>query len=208
MKKHHSDFDALRTEIEAAERRIARGIDPGPRGFVVAILVFVLLGSFVLPHTGEVRGWDVLFSSHGAGAAAVALPSRVFAWLALVFGIGFSMLALLTRRWALAWVALAGSAVAGAAGLLAVWSRQTVAAGHPGPGVGLIVAWLTVIVLTYQWARVVWSRTIVQLAAEEQRRRVVGQQQSMTLLESLDQPARPENPDEPGDQDARTPRDV
>ncbi len=208
MKKHHSDFDALRTEIEAAERRIARGIDPGPRGFVVAILVFVLLGSFVLPHTGEVRGWDVLFSSHGAGAAAVALPSRVFAWLALVFGIGFSMLALLTRRWALAWVALAGSAVAGAAGLLAVWSRQTVAAGHPGPGVGLIVAWLTVIVLTYQWARVVWSRTIVQLAAEEQRRRVVGQQQSMTLLESLDQPARPENPDEPGDPDARTPRDV
>jgi hypothetical protein len=68
---------------------------------------------------------------------------------------------------------------------LAIWSRQTVAAGHPGPGVGLIAAWITVIVLTYQWARVVWSRTIVQLAAEEQRRRVAGQQQSMTLLDSL-----------------------
>ena len=80
------------------------------RAFVVAILVFVLLGSFMLPHTGSVRGWDVLFSSHGAGAAAVGLPSQVFAWLALVFGVGFSMLALLTRRWALAWMALAGSA--------------------------------------------------------------------------------------------------
>ena len=185
MKKEHTDLDALRTEIEDAERRVAREIDPGPRAVVVAILVFVLLGSFILPHTGAVRGWDVLFSSHGAGAAAVALPSRVFSWLGLVFGVGFSMLALVTRRWALAWVALAGSGIASAAGLLAVWSRQTVAAGHPGPGAGLIVAWITVIALTFHWARVVWSRTVVQLAAEEQRRRVAAQQQSKTLLESL-----------------------
>jgi hypothetical protein len=195
MKKEHTDLDALRTEIEDAERRVAREIDPGPRAFVVSILVFVLLASFILPHTGAVRGWDVLFASHGAGAAAVALPSRVFAWLALVFGVGFSMLALLTRRWALAWVALAGSAIASGAGLLAVWSRQTVAAGHPGPGLGLIVAWITVMLLTFHWARVVWSRTVVQLAAEEQRRRAAAQRQSMTLLESLDTDRR----DEPQD---------
>jgi hypothetical protein len=179
MKKEHADIDALRAEIEAAERRVAREIDPGIRGFVVAILVFVLIGSFILPHTGSVRGWDVLFSSHGAGAAALALPSRVFTWLALVFGVGFSMLALLTRRWSLAWIALAGSAIASATGLLAVWSRQT------GPGVGLFVAWIAVIMLTFHWARVVWSRTIVQLAAEEQRRQVVAQQQSRTLLDTL-----------------------
>jgi hypothetical protein len=185
MKKEHADIDALRAEIEAAERRVAREIDPGIRGFVVAILVFVLIGSFILPHTGSVRGWDVLFSSHGAGAAALALPSRVFTWLALVFGVGFSMLALLTRRWSLAWIALAGSAIASATGLLAVWSRQTVAVGHPGPGVGLFVAWIAVIMLTFHWARVVWSRTIVQLAAEEQRRQVVAQQQSRTLLDTL-----------------------
>ncbi|HTY30769.1 hypothetical protein [Mycobacterium sp.] len=188
MKKEHADIDALRNEIEAAERRVAREIDPGARALVVAILVFVLLGSFILPHTGSVRGWDVLFSSHGAGSAAVALPSRVFTWLALVFGVGFSILALMTRRWALAWVALAGSAIACGAGLLAVWSRQTVAAGHPGPGVGLIVAWITVMLLTFHWARVVWSRTVVQLAAEEQRRKVAAQQQSMTLLDSLGDP--------------------
>ncbi|BBY08080.1 Rv2732c family membrane protein [Mycobacterium noviomagense] len=184
--EHSGEFDAFRSDIEDAERRIAREIDPGVRGFIVAILVFVLLGSFMLPHTGNVRGWDVLFASHGAAAAALALPSRVFGWLTLVFGVGFSMLALVTRRWALAWVALAGSAVASAVGLLAVWSRQTVAAGHPGPGVGLIISWITVIVLTFHWARVVWSRTIVQLAAEEQRRRAAARQQSKTLLDSLD----------------------
>jgi hypothetical protein len=208
MKKEHTDLDALRAEIEAAERRVAREIEPGPRAFVVAILVFVLLGSFILPHTGAVRGWDVLFSSHGAGAAALALPSRVFAWLALVFGVGFSMLALMTRRWALAWIALTGSAIASAAGLLAVWSRQTVAAGHPGPGVGLIVAWITVILLTFHWARMVWSRTIVQLAAEEQRRRIVAQQQSKTLLESVQTDADPaDSPDNPDSPDDKTPPD-
>ena len=185
---NQGQFDDFRADLEAAERRIAREIDPGARALVVAILVFVLLGSFILPHTGSVRGWDVLFATHGSGAAAVGLPSRVFGWLALVFGVGFSMLALLTRRWALAWVALAGSAVASVAGLLAIWSRQTVAAGHPGPGVGLVLAWITMILLTFHWARVVWSRTIVQLAAEEQRRRAAALRQSRTLLESLDDP--------------------
>ena len=207
MNEEHPHLNALRTEIEAAERRVARGFDPGPRGFVVAILVFMLLGSFILPHTGAVRGWDVLFSSHGAGAAAVALPSRVFAWLALVFGVGFSMLALVTRRWSLAWIALAGSALAGAVGLLAIWSRQTVAAGHPGPGLGLIAAWLIILTLTYQWARVVWSRTIVQLAAEEERRRIAAQQQSRTLLESLDDGPGPDAPNRPGESSDRTLRD-
>ncbi len=188
MSGHRGEFDAFRDDIEAAERRIAREIEPGTRALVVAILVFVLIGSFILPHTGDVRGWDVLFSTHGAGKAAIALPSRVFSWLALVFGVGFSMLALLTRRWALAWVALAGSAVASAAGLLAIWSRQTVASGHPGPGIGLIVGWIAIILLTFHWARVVWSRTIVQLAAEEQRRQSATQRQGRTLLETLDGP--------------------
>jgi signal transduction histidine kinase len=197
--RNQGQFDDFRDDIEAAERRIAREIEPGARALVVAILIFVLIASFILPHTGHVRGWDVLFSTHGSGAAAVGLPSRVFGWLALVFGVAFSMLALLTRRWALAWVALAGSAVASAAGLLAIWSRQTVATGHPGPGAGLVVAWITIILLTFHWARVVWSRTIVQLAAEEQRRRAAAHRQSRTLLESLDDAEPTQAPDHNGD---------
>ncbi|OBH18168.1 hypothetical protein EHH44_04010 [Mycolicibacter terrae] len=182
------DFEAYRADIEAAERRVASEIDPGGRGLVVAIGVFVLLASFLAPHTGAVRGWDVLFATNGADEALVTLPSRLFMWLALVFGVGFSMLALLTRRWAVAWVALAGSAVASVAGLLAVWSRQTVVQGHPGPGIGLILAWITVIVLTFHWARLVWSRTALQLAAEEQRRRSTAQRQARGLLEDLRRP--------------------
>jgi hypothetical protein len=181
--RNNGEFEAFKKEIDNAERRIAGEIEPGARALVVAILVFVLLGSFALPHAGGARGFDVLIGDPAATQVAVAVPSRVFTWLALVFGVGFSMLALLTRRWVLAWLALAGSGLASALGLLAVWSRQTVAAGHPGPGVGLIVAWIAVILLTFHWARVVWARTAVQLAAEEQRRRAAAERQSRGFLD-------------------------
>jgi hypothetical protein len=180
------EFEAYRGELEAAERRVAGEIEPGARGVVVAILVFVLVASFILPHTGGARGVDVLMGDAKAISAGIALPSRIFSWLSLVFGVGFSMLALITRRWTLAWIALAGSAVGSAIGLLAVWSRQTAAEGHPGPGFGLILAWITMMLLTFHWARVVWTRTAVQLAAESQRRQEAADQQARQILDGLD----------------------
>ncbi|MBN3453300.1 hypothetical protein [Mycolicibacterium sp.] len=178
------DFDQFKGDLDAVERKIAREFDPGPRALVVAILVFVVLISFVLPHTGSSKGFDVLVGDATAIADGISLPSRVFTWLALVFSVGFSTLALLTRRWALAWIALAGSAVASALGMLAVWSRQT-AVGHPGPGIGLIIAWIAVVVLTFHWARVVWSRTAVQLAAEDERRQAAAKRAQRGLLDDV-----------------------
>lgn len=181
-------FEAYRADLEAAERRVAGEIEPGSRALVVAILVFVLLISFILPHTGGARGIDVLLGDDKAIGVGISLPSRVFAWLAIVFGVGFSMLALLTRRWTVAWIALAGSAVASAIGMLAVWSRQTAVHGNPGPGIGLIVGWLAVILLTFHWGRVVWTRTALQLAVEAQRREDAARQQSKSLLDGLAEP--------------------
>lgn len=188
-------FEAYRADLEKAERRVAGEIEPGTRALVVAILVFVLLVSFLLPHTGGARGIDVLIDDDTALSVGISLPSRLFAWLALVFGVGFSMLALLTRRWTVAWIALAGSAVASAIGMLAVWSRQTATHGHPGPGFGLIIAWIALMLLTFHWARVVWTRTALQLAAEAQRRDEAAQRQSKSLLETLDLPKDPKPDD-------------
>jgi hypothetical protein len=195
--RNEAGFDDFKDELEDAERRVAREIDPGARALVVAVLVFVILISFVLPHTGSARGLDVLVGDDAAIREAIALPSRVFTWLILVFSVGFSILALTTRRWGLAWIALAGSAVACPVGMLAVWSRQTVAEPHPGPGFGLIIAWIAVILLSFHWARVVWSRTAVQLAAEQERRRVALEQQRKGLLdEPRSGPAEPGKPAE------------
>ena len=177
------ELDAFQGDLDDVEQRIAREIDPGARAMVLAVLVFALLASFVLPHTGATRGFDVLVGSETALQSGIALPSRVFAWIVLVFSAGFSILALVTRRWALAWVALAGSTVASFLGLLAVWSRQTAADGYPGPGIGLIVAWIAVILLAYHWARVVATRSALLLASEEQRRRLAAEKQREGLLD-------------------------
>ncbi len=185
MSRGEPGFDDFKGDIEDAERRVAREIDPGARALVVAILVFVILLSFVLPHTGSARGLDVLVGDAAAIREGIALPSRVFTWLVLVFSVVFSILALLTRRWALAWIALAGSAVACPIGMLAVWSRQTVAEPHPGPGIGLVIGWIAVILLSFHWARVVWSRTAVQLAAEEERRRLAAKRRDKGPLDGL-----------------------
>ncbi|MFF0814087.1 hypothetical protein ACFYVR_02855 [Rhodococcus sp. NPDC003318] len=168
-----SAFDEFREDIDAAEKKVAREIDPGMRALVVAIGVLLLAGTFALPHTGAAKGWDVLAGNDVALSEDIALPSRVFVWLTLVFGVVFGMLALATRRWVLAWIAVAGSAVASVFGMLAIWSRQTLDPGSSGagPGIGLVFGWILIMVLTFHWVHVVWQRTALQLAAEEERRR-------------------------------------
>lgn len=166
-------FEEFREDLDSVERRIAGEIDPGVRAMVVAGAVFVLLLSLVLPHAGGARGFDVLLGSEAATAEHIGLPSRIFVWFVLIFGIGFSLLALMTRRWVLAWIAVAGSAIASAFGVFSIWHRQTPGLNNyigAGPGIGLVVGTLAIMVLTFHWVKVVWSRTALQLAAEEQRR--------------------------------------
>ena len=66
-------FDEFKGDIEAAERQIAREIDPGARALVLAIAVFVLLVTLLLPHAGGARGFDVLVGSDAAVDNAIAL---------------------------------------------------------------------------------------------------------------------------------------
>ncbi|MFI6866907.1 hypothetical protein [Nocardia sp. NPDC050406] len=172
------DFEQFRSELEAVERKIAGEIDPGVRAMVVAGAVFVLLLSLVLPHAGDARGFDVLLYDAAAQNEHIGLPSRLFEWFVVVFGIGFSLAALVTRRWALAWIAVAGTAVSCVFGVFSIWHRQTPGLGNyqgAGPGIGLILATIAAIVLTFHWVRVVWSRTVLHLEAEEQRRQAAAQ---------------------------------
>lgn len=171
--ENSQDFEQFRDDLEAVERKIAGEIDPGVRAMVVAGAVFVLLLSMVLPHAGHARGFDVIMYDAAAKAEHIGLPSRVFEWFVLVFGIGFSLLALMTRRWALAWIAVAGSAVGSVFGVFSIWHRNTPGLNNyhgAGPGFGLILSAVAIVVLTFHWVRVVWGRTSVHLAAEEQRR--------------------------------------
>ncbi|GEL19000.1 Rv2732c family membrane protein [Pseudonocardia asaccharolytica] len=150
-------FDDLRQfdeELREVERRVEQRIDPGAAGLVTSITVLVLIGAFLLPWVGPVAGWEVL-----AGAPSLGVLPRLFTFTALGFGVFGSALALSTRLWALAWVCAVGCGISVVTGVWAIWSRQvTLPEGGIGPGIGLVMATLAVVVLTGAWSRIALAR--------------------------------------------------
>jgi hypothetical protein len=153
------DLSQLRDEIDDVERRAARTVDLGPRAMTISVCVFVLIIGQVLPWMGGANGLEVLFGHHDAVGKASMVP-RLFAGTSLGFGVLCSALALITRRWALAWACALGGWFASVDGVLAIWSRQSSAgAGASGPGIGLIIAEVAMILIAIQWFRTAWSRS-------------------------------------------------
>lgn len=144
----------LRAEIDEVERAAARRIELGRRGFVIACMVFALIIAQLLPWVEDLAGWQVLAGDGGA------MP-QLFAATSAGFGIVVSALTLLTRRWWLAWVCAVGSCIATVDGMLAVWSQQSSGvSGLPGegPGIGMILALVLMIILAVNWLRAAGSR--------------------------------------------------
>jgi hypothetical protein len=148
------DLAALEAELAAAERRVLRRIDPGGTALPVAVAILVVIGALMLPWTGGVPGWQIL-----AGTADFGALPRLFTGTAVGFGVLGSTLALATRQWALAFVCAIGSGFSVVNGVWAIWSRQVnVPFGGTGPGIGLVVAVLAMVVLTACWVRITARR--------------------------------------------------
>ena len=146
---------ALRAEIDEVERSVLRRVDPGGRAVVISGAIMVLLLAVTLPWVGQTSGWDVLSGTVNPIDRIGLLPP-MFGAVALMSGIGLSVLALLTCRWGLVWASALGCAYAVLDGVWAIWSRQT--AHGPGPGIGLVLAVLAMVVLATQWLRLALSR--------------------------------------------------
>ena len=146
---------ALDAEIAGIARGIEQRTDPGSTALTVAVAVLVLLATLALPYTGPVRGWEVL-----AGLAPdLGVLPRLFTFTAVGFGVIGSALALATRWWALAWVCAVGCGFTVVDGVWAIWSRQTVVPdGGTGPGIGLVIAVVAVLVLAVSWVRIALRR--------------------------------------------------
>jgi hypothetical protein len=155
MTEDLNGIGALRAEIDAVERSALRRVDPGVRSAVIAGAIMVLLLAITLPWVGNASGWDVL-SGTANPIDRVGLLPRMFGAAALGFGIGLSVLALVTRRWGLVWASALGCSYCVLDGVWAIWSRQTVHGA--GPGIGLVLAVLAIAMLAVQWLRLALSR--------------------------------------------------
>jgi hypothetical protein len=148
------DLAALEAELAEAERHVVQRVDPGAAALPVAVAVLVVLGALMLPWTGGVPGWQVL-----AGVANVGVLPRLFTFTSIGFGVLGSAVALATRLWAAAFVCAIGCGFAVVNGVWAIWSRQVnVPHGGSGPGIGLVVAVLAMVVLAACWVRVAGRR--------------------------------------------------
>lgn len=144
----------LNAELAGLPERIERRFDPGGRAVVVAVGVLVLIGSVLLPWIGGNPGWRVF-----AGLADYGPLPRLFTFTLLGFGVLGSVLALLTRRWMIAWVCAVGCGISTVNGIWAIWSRQIGAdTGLPGPQAGLVLGAIGVLLLTFTWAGVALRR--------------------------------------------------
>lgn len=149
------ELSRLDAELGDLPRKVARRVQPGGSAVVIGAGVAMLLFAVTLPWQGASSGFDAL-----VGAAGVGPLPRLFAWTAIAFGVLVSVLALVLRRWGLAWLSAIGCGFSIVDGVLAIWSRQTGVgdAVGEGPGVGLVLAWLAIVLLTAAWARLAWSR--------------------------------------------------
>jgi hypothetical protein len=148
------DLDHIDAELADAHRRVERRIEPGSTALGVTVGVLLIVVSLVLPWTGDVQGWSVV-----AGTEWIGPLPRLFSYIALGVGVVLSTLTLSLRWWFLAWACAAGSGISVITGVWAIWSRQTgVLQGGTGPGIGLVVALLAVVVLVISWARIAGRR--------------------------------------------------
>jgi len=148
------DLAALEAELAEAEHRVVHRFDPGPTALPVAVAVLVVLVSLVLPWTGGVPGWQIL-----AGVENFGLLPRLFTVTAVLFGVLGSAVALAGRYWAAAGTCAVGCGFAVVCGVWAIWSRQVnVPHGGTGPGIGLVLAVIAMVVLTGSWVKIAGRR--------------------------------------------------
>ncbi|MBV9313034.1 MAG: hypothetical protein JO100_04680 [Pseudonocardia sp.] len=149
--------ELARLDAQLGRHRSWPRVELGISAVLVAIGVLALLGAIALPWVGSATGWNILISGGQPGVALEVFP-RLFATTAVLFGVVVSTAALLSRLWALGWACPLGCGFSVVNGVWAVWSRQTAPAGSIGPGPGLILALIVMVLLTAMWVRIAWTR--------------------------------------------------
>lgn len=99
---HTERVAALYDQIDSVEPTAPRTVDPGASAVVIAAAVMLLLVAALLPWIGGSSGWDVLRGTTDPSLDVGLLP-RLFAAVALGFGVVLAVLVLASQWLRLAW---------------------------------------------------------------------------------------------------------
>lgn len=162
---------AYRDDLSAAERQAGRSVDYSKHLPLMALGFLLPFVAIFMPHSGEVLGFDVLFHTQNAQRFATTNPERIFAWLSLTASL-LTVGTIVSRSWIVAWVNWAFSGVAWWYSIVAIWMRQTRPPTAPGegPGFGLIMAAVGLVILFATMSAVIFRKSPLQKALAQARR--------------------------------------
>jgi len=159
-------------DLARAERRAAGTIILGSATVPLIIGILLVVTAFFLPHSGEVRGYDVLLFSDRSDQFLTTMPERIFVWLAFVGGILLTAATLISKATIVGWVNWVVCGIGVFYCFLAVGMRNTRGPEEPGsgPGIGLWLTGLGLLIIVIALSTRVFRRTAVQSAINTRRR--------------------------------------
>jgi hypothetical protein len=173
-------------DLAKVERSASVNIILGSAMPVILCGAIVVLVALFMPHSGSVRGYDVVLYSDRAQAFVTTLPERVFTWLALVGGILLPIGTVFSRASLVAWVNWIVSGIGWFYGVLAIAMRQSRPPTEPGegPSFGLVIEMAAMLIIFIALSTRLLRRGAVQkeIAA---RRRQEADQDEKTRSEQL-----------------------
>lgn len=154
-------------DYAAAEKQAARTLDLRQyRWFMLGALIAFVLGLF-LPHSGQVRGIDVLLNNAQASSGDVRIAETVFVLFGSISAVLLNVIVLITKRTAVANAQYLIGGMALLVSLFALWMRlqSKEVDGSTGIGIGLLLEVFAVIALIYAMSCIIFARSDAQKQA-------------------------------------------
>ncbi|AGP30934.1 Rv2732c family membrane protein [Corynebacterium terpenotabidum] len=164
--------EAAGGDLAKAERQAAGTIIIGSATVPTIIGILMVLVALFLPHSGEVRGFDVLLYTDRADEFLTTMPERIFVWLYFIGGVLLTPATLLSKSSLVAWVNWVVGGISVFYCILAAGMRNTRGPNEPGsgPSVGMFLAGLGMLIIVVALSTRIFRRTAVQAAMNARRR--------------------------------------
>lgn len=171
-------------DLTAAEKAAGRMVDYRASLPLLALGLLLPLVGIFMPHSGEVRGFDVLFDTQTARIFATTRPEEIFAWLQFT-ALSLTVGTIVSKEWLVAWVNWAFAGVAWWYSIIAIWMRQSRPEIDPGtgPSYGLIMCSVGLTILFLTLCGVVMRKNVVQRAIAQARREAAHQNEESRLAQ-------------------------
>lgn len=169
----------------AAERAAAATVEFHWQKPALIAAVVLLLVTLALPHSGSIKGLDVLFYTSSARTAGITWIERFYTWIAVLGGVLLPIGTLVSRSMLIAWLNWFFSGIGTLLALMAIWMRQSHSPNDAasGPSFGLLLATLVMAGVVATMSTLVFRRTAFQRDVEQLRRQQANKDDASRLAQ-------------------------